>query len=105
MRTIWSTLLVYGIAFAAVFGLQLLAVTALLTWRTGTLDLERDALTALLFGVPASSLTLIPIPLLAPSPPRRAPLRPVPSGVPARYASVLAPWILAPTPPPDSPTP
>ena len=62
MRVIWSTLLVYGIAFAAVFGLQLLAVTALLTWRTGTLDLERDALTALLVGVPASSLTLIATP-------------------------------------------
>ena len=60
MRAIWSTLLVYGIAFAAVFGLQLLAVTALLTWRTGTLDLERDALTALLVGVPASSLTSSP---------------------------------------------
>ena len=30
MRAIWSTLLVYGIAFVSVFGLQLVAVTALL---------------------------------------------------------------------------
>src|SRR5260370_1978916 len=95
MRTIWSTLLVYGIAFAAVFGLQLLAVTALLTWRTGTLDLERDALTALLVGVPASSLTLIAIALLAAGRPRSARLRLVPSGVPAREIVVMVVGILA----------
>jgi len=95
MRAIWSTLLVYGIAFAAVFGLQLLAVTALLTWRTGTLDLERDALTALLVGVPASSLTLIAIALLAAGRPRSLRLRLLPSGVPARQIVVMVVGTLA----------
>ena len=95
MRVIWTTLLVYGIAFAAVFGLQLLAVTALLTWRTGTLDLERDALTALLVGVPASSLTLIAIALLAAGRPRSLHLRLLPSGVPAREIVVMVVGILA----------
>ncbi|HXA94564.1 MAG TPA: hypothetical protein VN323_03335, partial [Candidatus Dormibacteraeota bacterium] len=64
MWLIVSTLVVYLVTAAAVFGLQLVAVTALLTWRTGTLDNERDGLTALLVGVPASSLTLIGIALL-----------------------------------------
>ena len=95
MRVIWSTLLVYGIAFFAVFGLQLVAVTALLTWRTGTLDLDRDALTALLVGVPASSLTLIAIALLAAGRPRSLHLRLVPSRVPAREILVMVVGILA----------
>lgn len=95
MRTIWSTLLVYGVAFVAVFGFQLVAVTALLTWRTGSLDLERDALTALLVGVPASSLTLIAIALLAAGRPRSARLRLLPSGVPAGELAVMVVGILA----------
>src|SRR5258708_4009122 len=95
MRTIWSTLLVYGIAFAAVFGLQLLAVTRLLTWGTGALELERDALPARRVGVPASSLTLIAIALLAAGRPRSLRLRLLPSGVPAREIVVMVVGILA----------
>jgi hypothetical protein len=53
MRPIVTTLVVYVIAAASVFGLQLLAVTAFLTWRSGGLDLERDGLATLLVGVPA----------------------------------------------------
>jgi CAAX protease family protein len=95
MRVIWGTLLVYGVAFVSVFGLQLLAVTALLTWRTGTLDLERDGLAALLVGVPASSLVLIAIALLAAGRPRSRRLRLGPSGVPARELLVMVAGILA----------
>jgi len=79
MWLIVSTLVVYLVTAAAVFGLQLVAVTALLTWRTGTLDIERDALTALLVGVPASSLTLIGIALLVAGRHRRVRLRLLPS--------------------------
>ncbi|MGH7401131.1 MAG: hypothetical protein ACREKQ_01790, partial [Candidatus Rokuibacteriota bacterium] len=65
MRVIASTLLVYLVAVAAVLGLQLAAVTVLLTRRAGAFDLERDGLAALLVGVPASSLALVAIALLA----------------------------------------
>jgi membrane protease YdiL (CAAX protease family) len=95
MRAIWSTLLVYGIAFVSVFGLQLVAVTALLTWRTGAVDLDRDGLSALLVAVPASSLTLIALALLAAGRPRSQRLRLVPSGVPAREILVMVAGILA----------
>jgi membrane protease YdiL (CAAX protease family) len=95
MRAIWSTLLVYGIAFVSVFGLQLVAVTALLTWRTGAVDLDRDGLSALLVAVPASSLTLIAIALVAAGRPRSQRLRLVPSGVPAREILVMVAGILA----------
>lgn len=95
MRSIWGTLLVYGIAFVSVFGLQLVAVTALLTWRTGAVDLDRDGLWALLVAVPASSLTLIAIALVAAGRPRSRRLRFVPSGVPAREILVMVAGILA----------
>jgi membrane protease YdiL (CAAX protease family) len=95
MRAIWGTLLVYGIAFVSVFGLQLVAVTALLTWRTGAVDLDRDGLSALLVAVPASSLTLIAIALVAAGRPRSRQLRLVPSGVPAREILVMVAGILA----------
>jgi membrane protease YdiL (CAAX protease family) len=95
MRAIWSTLLVYGIAFVSVFGLQLVAVTALLTWRTGAVDLDRDGLSALLVAVPASSLTLIAIALVAAGRPRSQWLRLVPSDVPAREILVMMAGILA----------
>lgn len=95
MRAIWGTLLVYGIAFVAVFGLQLVAVTALLTWRTGAVDLDRDGLSALLVAVPASSLALIAIALVAAGRPRRRRLRLVPSGVSAREILVMVAGILA----------
>lgn len=95
MRAIWGTLLVYGIAFVSVFGLQLVAVTALLTWRTGAVDLDRDGLSALLVAVPASSLTLIAIALVAAGRPRSRRLRLVPSGVPAREILVMVAGILA----------
>ena len=95
MRAIWSTLLVYGIAFVSVFGLQLVAVTALLTWRTGAVDLDRDGFSALLVAVPASSLTLIAIALVAAGRPRSQRLRLVPSGVPAREILVMVAGILA----------
>ena len=71
MRVIASTLLVYLAAIGAVLGLQLLAVTALVAWRAGGFDLERDGLAALLVGVPASSVALIAIAWLAAGPPRR----------------------------------
>jgi len=95
MRTIWSTLLVYGVALASVLGLQLVAVTALLTWRTGAVDLDRDGLSALLVAVPVSSLTLAVIALLAAGHPRSRALRLVPSGVGAREVVVMAAGILA----------
>ena len=72
MRPIVTTLVVYVIAAASVFGLQLLAVTAFLTWRSGGLDLERDGLATLLVGVPASSGALIAIAILAAGRPRGA---------------------------------
>jgi membrane protease YdiL (CAAX protease family) len=95
MRPIWTTLFVYVIAAAAVFGLQLLAVTTLLAWRSGTLDLERDGLATLLVGVPASSGALIAIAVLAAGRPRRVGLRLTPSrvlprGIVAMVAGMLA---------------
>jgi membrane protease YdiL (CAAX protease family) len=93
MRVILSTLLVFGIAFSAVFALQLVAVTALLTWRGGGLD--DNALAALLAGVPASSLALIGIALLAARSPRRQRLRLRPSGLPGREIAVMAVGVLA----------
>jgi len=95
MRAIWGTLLVYGVAFVSVFGLQLVAVTALLTWRTGAVDLDRDGLSALLVAVPASSLTLIAIALVAAGRPRSRWLRLVPSAMPAREILVMVAGILA----------
>ena len=83
-RPIWTTLIVYVVAAAAVFGLQLLAVTALLTWHSGGLDLERDGLATLLVGVPASSGALIAIAVLAAGRPRRVRLRLTPSRVSPR---------------------
>lgn len=75
MRPVVIALSVYLGAAAAVFGLQLAAVTALVAWRSGGLDLERDALATLLVGVPASSTALIVIALLAAGRPRRDALR------------------------------
>ncbi|MGH7415127.1 MAG: lysostaphin resistance A-like protein [Candidatus Rokuibacteriota bacterium] len=95
MRVIATTLLVYVAAVAAVLGLQLAAVMALLTRRAGAFDLERDGLAALLVGVPASSLALIAIALLAAGRPRRERLRLVPSRVPARGITAMTVGILA----------
>ena len=82
MRLITTTLLLYCVAVAAVFGLQLVAVTALVARRSGTFDFERDGLGALLVGVPASSLALIALAWLAAGGPRRERLRLLPSRVP-----------------------
>jgi membrane protease YdiL (CAAX protease family) len=64
MRPVWIAFLVYVVAVVAVLGLQLAAVTALVGWP-GEVGLGRDALATLLAGVPASSLALIAIALLA----------------------------------------
>lgn len=64
MRPVWTALLVYVLAVVVVLALQLAAVTALVGWR-GSVEPERDALAALLAGVPASSLALIAIALVA----------------------------------------
>src|SRR6476620_11496964 len=77
MRVILGTLLVFGVAFLSVFALQLVAVTALLA------------------GVPASSLALIGIALLAARPPRREGLRLRPSGISGREIAVMAVGVLA----------
>jgi hypothetical protein len=95
MRPIWATLIVYVIAAAAVFGLQLVAVTAWLTWRSGGLDLERDGLATLLVGVPASSGALIAIAVLAAARPRRVRLRLAPSRVPPRAIGAMVIGTLA----------
>ncbi|HUP34049.1 MAG TPA: CPBP family intramembrane glutamic endopeptidase [Candidatus Limnocylindria bacterium] len=95
MRVIITTLLFYGAAIAAVFGLQLVAVTALVTRRAGTLDLERDGLAALLVGVPASSLALIAIAWLAAGRPRREGLRLLPGRVSAGALTAMIVGILA----------
>lgn len=95
MRVIATTLLVYLAAVAAVFGLQLVAVTALVTRRAGTFDLERDGLAALLVGVPASSLGLIVVAWLAAGRPRRERLRLLPTRVPARGILAMIVGILA----------
>jgi|GEM_PF-1138321 uncharacterized protein len=93
MRVILGTLLVFGVAFLSVFALQLVAVTALLSWRGG--GLEENGLAALLAGVPASSLALIGIALLAARPPRREGLRLRPSGISGREIAVMAVGVLA----------
>jgi membrane protease YdiL (CAAX protease family) len=95
MRVIATTLLVYLAAVAAVFGLQLVAVTAFVTRRAGTFDLERDGLAALLVGVPASSLGLIVVAWLAAGRPRRERLRLLPTRVPARGILAMIVGILA----------
>lgn len=95
MRVIATTLLVYLAAVATVFGLQLVAVTALVTRRAGTFDLERDGLAALLVGVPASSLGLIVIAWLAAGRPRRERLRLLPARAPARGILAMIVGILA----------
>jgi len=97
MRVIVTTLLLSGATIAAVFGLQLVAVTALVTRRAGTLDLERDGLAALLVGVPASSLALIAIAWLAAGRPRREGLRllPLPGRVSAGALTAMIGGILA----------
>ena len=95
MRVIATTLLVYLTACLAVFGAQFGAVTALMTWRAGPFDLERDGLTALLVSVPASSLALVAIAWLAAGRPRRErlrlrPGRVSPGGLAAMSVGVLA---------------
>jgi membrane protease YdiL (CAAX protease family) len=95
MRPIWLTLVVYVIAAAAVLGLQVLAVTLLVARRGGPLDPERDALTVLLTGVPASSLALIGIAALAARGPWRLALRLVPGRLPARGVVAAVVGILA----------
>jgi len=95
MWLILSTLLVYIVTAAAVFGVQLVAVTAVLTWRTGSLDIERDAMAALLIGVPASSLTLIGIALVVAGRQPRARLRLLPSRLAPRDVAVAVLGILA----------
>ena len=95
MRVIITTTLVYCAAVAAVFALQLMAVTALVTRRSGGLDLERDGLAALLVGVPASSLALIAIAWLAAGRPRRERLRLRPGRVPAGSLAVMIVGTLA----------
>lgn len=92
---IGTTLLVYCAAVLAVFGLQLAAVTALVTRRAGTFDLERDGLAALLAGVPASSLALVAIAWLAAGRPRRERLRLLPSPMSAGTLVALAVGALA----------
>ena len=84
MRPVWTALLVYVVAVVAVLGLQLAAVTALFGWR-GTIDVDRDGLATLLVGVPASSLALIVIALVAGGrPPGPDPLGADPTRSPAR---------------------
>ena len=95
MRVIATTLLVYLAAVAAVFGLQLVAVTALVTRRAGTFDFARDGLAALLVGVPASSLGLIAVAWLAAGRPRRERLRLLPARVPAGGILAMIAGILA----------
>jgi membrane protease YdiL (CAAX protease family) len=95
MRVITTTLLVYLAAVAAVFGLQFVAVTMLVTRRAGTFDLERDGLAALLVGVPASSLGLIVVAWLAAGRLRRERLRLLPGRVPARGILAMIVAILA----------
>ena len=95
MRVIASTLLVYLGAVGAVLGAQLVAVTALVAWRAGDFDLERDGLVALLVGVPASSLALLGIAWVAAGRPRRERLRLLPSLVPAGGVGAMAVGTLA----------
>jgi membrane protease YdiL (CAAX protease family) len=95
MRLLITTFLVYILAVASVFGLQLAAVTALMSRRSGVFDLERDGLAAVLLGVPASSVALIAIAWLAAGRPARERLRLFPGRVPARALAALAVGTLA----------
>jgi membrane protease YdiL (CAAX protease family) len=95
LRVIGTTLLVYCAAVTAVFGLQLVAVTALVTRRSGAFDLERDGLAALLVGVPPSSLALVAIAWLAAGRPRRERLRLLPSSLSGGTLAALAIGALA----------
>ncbi len=93
MRVILGTLLVFGVAFVSVFGLQLVAVTAVLSWRGETL--EDGGLAALLAGVPASSVALIAIAWLAARRPQRESLRLGPGRMRGPDAAVMAAGVLA----------
>jgi membrane protease YdiL (CAAX protease family) len=95
MWVIASTLLVYLVAFAAVFGTQFAAVVALMSRRVGTFDPGRDGLAALLVSVPASSLALIAIAWLAAGRPRREGLRLLPGRASARVIVVMIVGVLA----------
>ncbi len=95
MRLIATTLLVFLAAVAVVFGTQLAAVTAVMAWRSATFDLQRDALATLLVNVPASSLALIVIAVLAAGSPRRARLRLLPSRTTAQGVATMIVGILA----------
>ena len=95
MWVIASTLLVYLVAFAAVFGTQFAAVVALMSRRAGTFDPGRDGLAALLVSVPASSLALIAIAWLAAGRPRREGLRLLPGRASARVIVAMIVGVLA----------
>jgi membrane protease YdiL (CAAX protease family) len=95
MRPIWTTVCVYLLAVVAVFGLQFLAVTALLAGHGGALDLEHDAVLSLLVAVPASSLALIAIAGVAAGRPWAITLRLVPSPLPPRSLLVMIVGVLA----------
>ena len=95
MRVARTTLLVYVIAVVSVFGLQFLAVTALIGWRGAPLDLERDALATLLAGVPASSLALIALAFVAAGRPPSLTLRLQPSRVAGRGLAMMIAGTLA----------
>jgi membrane protease YdiL (CAAX protease family) len=95
MWVIASTLLVYLVAFAAVFGTQFAAVVALMSRRAGTFDPGRDGLAALLVSVPASSLALIAIAWLAAGRPRRERLRLLPGRASARVIVAMIVGVLA----------
>jgi len=95
MWVIASTLLVYLVAFAAVFGTQFAAVVALMSRRAGTFDPGRDGLAALLVSVPASSLALIAIAWLAAGRPRRERLRLLPGRASTRVIVAMIVGVLA----------
>ncbi|MEX2223244.1 MAG: CPBP family intramembrane glutamic endopeptidase [Candidatus Rokuibacteriota bacterium] len=95
MRVIAGTLLVYLAAVASVFGLQLMAVAVVATRHSGAFDLERDGLAALLVGVPASSLALVALALLAAGRPRREGVRLLPSHVSGRALAAMIVGVLA----------
>jgi membrane protease YdiL (CAAX protease family) len=94
MRPVWTALLVCIVAVVAVLGLQLAAVTVLVGWR-GPIELERDGLATLLVGVPASSLALIAIALLAGGRPASATLRLRPRRIPGGGLGILVLGTLA----------
>ena len=95
MRLIATTLCVFLAAMAAVFGTQLAAVTALMSWRSSSFDLDRDALATLLVSVPVSSLALIAIALVAAGSPRRIRLRLLPGRTSARGLAAMIVGVLA----------